>query len=52
MAVYTKINNKDILFLSTKFNLGKIIRYHGIKQGIENTNYLLKQIKKIYINNF
>ena len=49
MAVYTKINNKDILFLSTKFNLGKIIRYHGIKQGIENTNYLLETNNKKYI---
>ena len=41
MAVYTKINSKDILFLSAKFNLGKIIKFQGIKQGIENTNYLL-----------
>ena len=49
MAVYTKINNKDILFLSTKFNLGKIIRYHGIKQGIENTNYFLETNNKKYI---
>ena len=42
MAVYTKIDNKDILFLSKKFNLGKVIKFQGIKQGIENTNYLLK----------
>jgi homoserine kinase type II len=42
MAVYTKIDNKDILFLSEKFNLGKVIKFQGIKQGIENTNYLLK----------
>ena len=41
MAVYTKINNKDVLSLSTKFNIGKIIKFKGIKQGIENTNYLL-----------
>jgi len=49
MAVYTKINKKDILSLSKKFNLGKIIKFHGIKQGIENTNYLLKGINKKYI---
>ena len=42
MAVYTKIDNKDILFLSKKFNLGKVVKFQGIKQGIENTNYLLK----------
>ena len=49
MAVYTKINNKDILSLSTKFNLGKIIKFEGIKKGIENTNYLLKTNNKKYI---
>tara|TARA_Y100000389_G_scaffold201584_1_gene244665 strand:+ start:831 stop:1799 length:969 start_codon:yes stop_codon:yes gene_type:complete len=49
MAVYTKINNKDISLLSKKFNLGKIIKFQGIKQGIENTNYLLKYKNNKYI---
>jgi homoserine kinase type II len=49
MAVYTKINAKDISLLSNKFNLGKIIKFQGIKQGIENTNYLLKTNKNRYI---
>jgi len=49
MAVYTKINNKDVLSLTKKFNLGKIIKFQGIKQGIENTNYLLKTNNKKYI---
>ena len=49
MAVYTKINNKDVSSLSKKFNLGKIIKFQGIKQGIENTNYLLKTNNKKYI---
>jgi homoserine kinase type II len=49
MAVYTKIDSKDILSLSKKFNLGKIIKFQGIKQGIENTNYLLKNKNTKYI---
>jgi homoserine kinase type II len=49
MAVYTKINNNNILSLSSKFNLGKIIKFKGIKQGIENTNYLLKTKDNKYI---
>ena len=49
MAVYTKINNKDVSVLSKKFALGKIIKFQGIKQGIENTNYLLKTNNKKYI---
>ncbi len=49
MAVYTKINNKDIVFLAKEFNLGKIKKFQGIKQGIENTNYLLLTNHKKYI---
>ena len=49
MAVYTKINNKDVQFLSKKFNLNKIIKFQGIKKGIENTNYLLKNNNSNYI---
>ena len=49
MAVYTKINEKDVLFLSKKYNLGKIIKFKGIKQGIENTNYLIFTNNKKYI---
>ena len=45
MAVYTKINAKDISLLSNNFNIGKVIKFQGIKQGIENTNYFLKQRK-------
>ena len=49
MAVYTKINNKDVLSLSINFNLGKIIKFQGIKKGIENTNYLLVTKNQKYI---
>ncbi len=49
MAVYTKINNRDVLLLSKNFNLEKKIKFQGIKQGIENTNYLLKSKKNKYI---
>ena len=41
MAVYTKINNKNIDWIENNFNLGKITSYKGIKKGIENTNYLI-----------
>ena len=35
MAVYTKISAKDIYLLSNNFNIGKVIKFKGIKQGIE-----------------
>ncbi|MDC0215818.1 homoserine kinase [Candidatus Pelagibacter sp.] len=49
MAVYTKINKKDVFLITKKFGLEKIINYRGIKNGIENTNYLFKTKNKKYI---
>ena len=49
MAVYTKINRNDVSLISKKFKLKDKIKFFGIKQGIENTNYLLKILKKKYI---
>ena len=34
MAVYTKINKKDISDINRKFEIEKIINFKGIKQGI------------------
>ena len=49
MAVYTKIKKKDIYYINKKFEIEKIINFNGIKQGIENTNYLLKSKNKKFI---
>ena len=49
MAVYTKINKKEISFINKKFEIDKIINFKGIKQGIENTNYLLKSKNNKFI---
>ena len=49
MAVYTKINKKDLLTINKKFVDKKFISFKGIKQGIENTNYLLKSKNEKFI---
>ena len=49
MAVFTKINTKDISYIENQFNLGKIKMFKGIKKGIENTNYLIRTKNKKYI---
>tara|TARA_X000000368_G_scaffold356204_1_gene298179 strand:+ start:79 stop:1044 length:966 start_codon:yes stop_codon:yes gene_type:complete len=49
MAVYTKINKKDISYINKNFNIEKFINFQGIKQGIENTNYLLRTKNKKFI---
>ena len=49
MAVYTKINKKDISLINKKFDEEKFKSFKGIRQGIENTNYLLKSQNKKFI---
>jgi len=49
MAVYTKLTNRDILSLSNAYQIGRVIKFEGIKKGIENTNYLLKTNKEKFI---
>jgi len=49
MAVYTKINNRDVRLLSNNYKIDRVTKLEGIKKGIENTNYLLRTSKKKYI---
>ena len=49
MAVYTKISKKEISYINKKFKIDRIIKFIGIKQGIENTNYLLKSKSSKFI---
>ena len=49
MAVYTKISKKNISYINKKFDIEKILNFKGIKQGIENTNYLLKSKNNKFI---
>ena len=49
MAVYTKIDNNDVLSLGNSYGIDEITKFKGIKKGIENTNYLLKTNKNKFI---
>ncbi len=49
MAVYTKISKNDISLINKKFNIENFKSFKGIKQGIENTNYLLKSKNSKFI---
>ena len=49
MAVYTKINKKILTYINSKFRSKKFISFKGIKQGIENTNYLLRTKNEKFI---
>ena len=49
MAVYTKINKKDLYYINKKFEDKKFLNFKGIKQGIENTNYLIRTKNEKFI---
>ena len=49
MAVYTKINKENLSDINRRFKSKKFISFKGIKQGIENTNYLIKTKNERFI---
>jgi len=49
MAVYTKLNEKDINNILSNYSIGKLNSFKGIEEGIENTNYYLLVERKKYI---
>tara|TARA_B100001063_G_scaffold176523_1_gene165479 strand:+ start:27 stop:245 length:219 start_codon:yes stop_codon:yes gene_type:complete len=49
MAVYTKLNEKDINNILSNYSIGKLKSFKGIQEGIENTNFYLFVEKKKYI---
>jgi len=49
MAVYTKLDKGSIEEILSNYNLGVLDTFHGIEEGIENTNYFLSINKKKFI---
>ena len=49
MAVYTKLSEHKLKDFFSKYNLGKLLNYKEIKEGIENTNYFIQTEKNKFI---
>jgi len=49
MAVYTKLSEDQLKEFFLNYDLGKILNYKEIKDGIENTNYFIQAEKGKYI---
>lgn len=49
MAVYTKVSDEEVTAFLGSYDVGTIEALHGIKQGVENTNYRLITSKAQYI---
>lgn len=41
MAVYTQVSESDLKEFLLSYDIGNLVRYEGIEQGVSNTNYLL-----------
>ena len=42
MAIYTKLTKDNLKEFFLKYNLGNLLNYKGIQEGIENTNYFIQ----------
>tara|TARA_Y100000590_G_C15678470_1_gene998883 strand:+ start:684 stop:1700 length:1017 start_codon:yes stop_codon:yes gene_type:complete len=49
MAVYTELSNSDIEIFLKDYDLGKLIKFIPIIEGVENTNYKIITSKRIFI---
>ena len=49
MSVYTSITKQELNFFLTDYELGDLIEFKGIEEGIENTNFRLKTTHGDYI---
>jgi homoserine kinase type II len=49
MAVYTKVSKAEAAEFLAAYDLGMLVELIGIKQGVENTNYVLRTTKGRYI---
>lgn len=41
MAVYTEVSDEDIIAFLGQYDIGRVMSFKGIAEGVENSNYLL-----------
>lgn len=49
MAVFTPVPRKELEKMLMYYDIGSLVNYEGIEEGIENTNYLVETDKGRYI---
>lgn len=49
MAVYTEVSDDELGSFLTGYDLGELLSYKGIAEGVENSNFLLQTTKGNYI---
>ncbi len=49
MAVYTDVSDEDIARFVAEYDIGNVISFKGIAEGVENTNFLLQTDQASFI---
>ena len=49
MAVYTEVSDKDLEEFVSNYDIGSVMSFKGIAEGVENTNYLMHTEKGQFI---
>ena len=49
MAVYTKITDEELRAFLAQYDVGELLSYKGIAEGVQNTNYLIKTSQNQFI---
>ncbi|MDA0368535.1 MAG: homoserine kinase [Proteobacteria bacterium] len=49
MAVYTEITDDELAAFVSAYDIGRIVSFKGIAEGVENSNYLLQTDRANYI---
>ena len=49
MAVYTHVSADEISEFIAEYDVGEVISFKGIAEGVENSNYLLSTTKNKFI---
>jgi homoserine kinase type II len=49
MAVYTEVSDDQLTTFLSGYDLGRLLSYKGIAEGVENSNYMLQTENGNYI---
>jgi homoserine kinase type II len=49
MAVYTEVSDEDLSRFVSGYDIGTLVSFKGIAEGVENTNYILQTERGTYI---
>ncbi|MSO70612.1 MAG: homoserine kinase [Alphaproteobacteria bacterium] len=49
MAVYTEVTDDEVRAFVAEYDIGEVVSYQGIAEGVENSNFLLRTTRGSYI---